>query len=80
METDAAQANVKLHAQSLMNEDVTGDRAYKCHKVCSLHQNQLIELILLVVLGLNVLSRLYSLTLLLHTSGYFTKMLGGLRA
>ena len=74
-ETDAAPANHKLHAASLMKDE----KAYKCHKMCSLHQNQLIEVQLLAVTGMSLLSRLYSLTLLLHTSGYFVKMLSGLR-
>lgn len=74
-ETDAANANYRLHAYHQMTK-----QSLTCHKVCSLHQNQLIEGLLLAVLGLSLLSRLYSLTILLRTAGKFVQLLHTLHA
>ena len=71
-ETDNAYGNQRLFAYELGK---TADKILKMRKPCSLHQNQLIEVLVLAVLGLNVLSRLYSLTILLHTGGYYLRML-----
>jgi hypothetical protein len=69
---DAAGANDRLEAHF---EAISNEKRLKAHKHCSLHQNQLVEAFLLLVLGAGVLSRLYSLVLLLHAQGYFLRML-----
>jgi hypothetical protein len=50
----------------------------ECHLVCRLHANQLIEAQALATFPGKILSRLYSLTLLLRTSGNFARMLTAL--
>jgi hypothetical protein len=50
----------------------------ECHLVCRLHANQLIEAQALAAFPGKILSRLYSLTLLLRTSGNFARMLTAL--
>ena len=79
-EFDAAYANERYHAAQLMaDEEQEHSRTLKCAKTCSLHQNQLIEVLLLQTLSkagdMHLLSRLYSLTLLLQTGGHFLRML-----
>lgn len=54
---------------------VGGKEVFKAHFVCRLHQQQLIEVLLLSVAGTWVLSRLYSFTLLLKTHGVYCRLL-----
>ena len=54
---------------------VGGKEVFKAHFVCRLHQQQLIEVLLLSVAGTWVLSRLYSFTLVLKTHGVYFRLL-----
>jgi len=74
-ESDAAGANDRLEAHMVAQSH---ESRLKAHKWCSLHQNQLVEAFVLLVLGGCMLSRLYSLVLLLHARGYFLRMLKAL--
>ena len=74
-ETDGAYANDKLaaHLHSLFG---AGKNMFE-HEHCALHANQLIEVALLAVFP-KLLSRMYSLTKLFKTSGYFMKLVQSL--
>jgi len=71
-ETDGAYANTRLRAHLLRQQDRA--KTLDCGFVCRLHATQLIEAALVAQLPGNILSRLYSLTLLLRTSGHFARM------
>jgi hypothetical protein len=70
-ETDAAASNERLEAH-LLNTCPRG--LWKAHFFCRLHQGQLCETLLLSICLFKLLSRLYSLTMLLQTSGYFLRL------
>jgi len=70
-ETDAAASNERLEAHFL-NAGRRG--VWKAHFFCRLHQTQLCETLLLSLCNFKLLSRLYSLTTLLQTSGYFLRL------
>jgi hypothetical protein len=70
-ETDAAASNERLEAH-LLNTCQRG--LWKAHFFCRLHQAQLCETLLLSLCQFKLLSRLYSLTMLLQTSGYFLRL------
>jgi hypothetical protein len=74
-ESDGAYANDKLTAHLLACSRPT---TLWDHWHCSLHGNQLIEVAPLAAVGNKLLSKLYSLTILLHTSGYHVKMMRSL--
>jgi len=76
-ETDGAYACSRLFA-FLATKKLARDKILECHCVCRLHANQLIQAQVLAALPGKILSRLYSLTLLLRTSGHFARMLKGL--
>ena len=63
---------------SEIDRKLAGDKMLHCHLVCRLHANQVIEAQALAALPGKILSRLYSLTLLLRTSGHFARMVRGL--
>lgn len=72
-ETDAHYANEKLGAHLLQEDDL----GWQAHWYCSLHQIQLTEAALTGVTslgGINLISKLYSLTLFLHAGGSFAHM------
>lgn len=71
-ETDGAYANDKLlmHLLATSRPEVLWDQWH-----CSLHQSQLVEASVLSIAGVKLLSRLYSITLFLRTSGHFLRML-----
>ncbi len=76
-ETDSAASNQRLFAARLMTVPGTGEHAVKflmCPMYCSLHQNQLIEALLLHVLSKKLLSSLYSMTLLFQNGGHYVRM------
>lgn len=75
-ETDGAYACTCLRA--FLTDKLAGDEMLDCHLVCRLHANPLIEAQGLAALPGKILSRLYSLTLLLRTSGHFACMVKGL--
>lgn len=75
-ETDGAYANDRVEAH-LLSKDRPA-HVYHDHFRCRLHQQQLVETGLLAVAGANVLSRLYSLSLLLRSGAYFVKLIGSL--
>ena len=83
-ETDHAGANVRLEAYLLHKAttlEAQGVRPMlKAHLPCRLHQQQLIEVLLLAVTGSWVLSRLYSFTLLLRGAGMFLRLVSEYRA
>lgn len=70
-ETDATLSNERLEA---FLTETARPKVWKLHFFCRLHQLQLTEAALLTHVGLNVLSRLYGLTILMHTSGYFLRL------
>ena len=74
-ETDGAYANDKLAAH-LYKLFGAGQNMFE-HAHCALHANQLIEVALLAVFP-KLLSRMYSLTKLFKTSGYFMKLVQSL--
>lgn len=71
-EADGAAANDRLYAALLGR---AGDAALFCWSRCLLHAAQLAQVLLMSVAGAKLLSRLYSLTLFLKTSGYFLRMI-----
>ena len=76
-ESDGAFANDKLTAHLYAASHPT---SLWEHLHCTLHGNQLIEVALMPAIGKpGLLSRLYSLTIMLHTAGSFQKMVRSLR-
>ena len=77
-ETDDAMPNHKLEAHLLYKATQMGDRGIKdmskTSLACRLHQQQLIEVLLLSVSGLWVLSRLFSFSQLMSTGGLMPRM------
>ncbi|CAK0896530.1 unnamed protein product [Prorocentrum cordatum] len=71
-ETDGAHANDKLAAFLLSCNSLPNFLWEHLH--CALHANQLVEASILTSLGTKILSRMYSLSLFLHTSGYFLRL------
>ena len=71
-ETDGAYACDRLMAHLLSTRSASS--LLDCHFRCRLHGTQLIEASILAVLPGKVLSRLYSLTLFVRTSGYFARL------
>ena len=71
-ETDGAYACDRLMAHLLSTRSASS--LLDCHFRCRLHGTQLIEASILAVLPGKLLSRLYSLTLFVRTSGYFARM------
>jgi hypothetical protein len=78
-ETDGAYCNDRIEAFLLTRRRPHG-QVYHDHFKCRLHQQQLIETVLVAVAGGGVLSRLYSLTLLLRSGAYLVKLIGALSA
>jgi hypothetical protein len=73
-EFDAATPNLLLEAY-LLQQRSAGDRPVsKESMLCRLHQQHLIEVVVLDTCSLSVVSRLYSFTLLLKGSGYFWRL------
>lgn len=71
VETDGFAANEKLIAHLLNSASA---QTLFCSWLCFLHQVQLIEASLTSCVGLCIVSRLYSLSLLLRSSGLFARM------
>ena len=76
-ESDVASANLRCVAH-LQQEQ--GAEDLSCHWLCSLHQLQLVEVAVTASVRCNLVSRLYSLTLLLRNSGLFVRMVARLRS
>ena len=71
-ETDAAAPNLKMGAVILEN---VAETQYHGHWFCSLHQAQLCEVsVTSSLVKLKLISRLYSLSLLLETGGLFSRL------
>lgn len=82
-ETDDAGANTRLemhllHKATTLQAQGARD-TFKAHFVCRLHQQQLIEVLVVAVAGMWVLSRLYSFSLLLRSHGMFLRLLRAFR-
>lgn len=75
-ETDSAYSNLRMSAQMYWLSPASD---FTCHWLCSLHQASLIEAALTASLGMFMISRLYSLSLLLRSGGLFVRMLGRIR-
>ena len=71
-ETDGASANDKFVAFLL--ESSSRDGSYCSHWLCSLHQLQLVEVAALASVQNKLISKLYSLTLLLRSSTLWARM------
>ena len=80
-ETDDASANTRMdmHLRSKAVEQCGSGLAVKAHLVCRLHQQQLIEVLLLSLPGSWLLSRLFSFTLFLRNAGVFMRLLTEVR-
>ena len=76
LESDAAYSNQRMIAFLLTR---TGENELMSSWLCSLHQIQLTEVAISSSVGSQLISRIYSLTLVLRANGAFAKMLGALR-
>ena len=75
-ETDAAAANLRL---VVFWESNSTSAVLDSHWLCSLHQLQLVEVAVSASVRCNLISKMYSLTLLLRSSGLWARMLTGLK-
>ena len=83
-ETDDAGSNTRLEMHLLSkaeSQPASGEKVVlKDHLVCRLHQQQIIEVLLVAVAGSWVLSRLYSFALFLRGSGTFWRLIKAFRS
>jgi hypothetical protein len=73
-EFDAATPNLLLEAYLIQQRSADDRPVSKESMLCRLHQQHLIEVVVLDTCSLSVVSRLYSFTLLLKGSGYFWRL------
>ena len=82
-ETDDAAANTRFEMHLLhkatAQQGPADQGTFKAHMVCRLHQQQLIEVLLIAVASAWLLSRLYSFTILMRGSGIFLRIVKGVR-
>ena len=77
-ESDAATSNEKLIAHRFNQVCEQNERALVCQRHCSCHQNSIIESTIAIHVSMEVVSRCYSMAVLIKSRGYFVRMLKAL--
>lgn len=79
IESDAASANEKLVAHRF-NEIVASSPSALCaSRLCSCHQNSLVECSSMAFIGLPIVNGLYSISAIIRTRGYFVRLVTAVR-